>query len=144
MTNTINTSSDNIAILHARVRRGVANPAMFFRRWLANPLQMGSVIPSSSALCQRIVKHTRRAADEAVLELGAGTGVVSRALLAGGVPPERLIVVEIVPEMADHLRAMLPGVQVLEGDAKDLPALLPNHWHGRSGTVVCGIPLLPV
>jgi phosphatidylethanolamine/phosphatidyl-N-methylethanolamine N-methyltransferase len=142
MTNTMNTGSHGVATLDGRVRRGVANPAMFFRRWLANPLQMGSVIPSSSALCQRIVKHTRRAADEAVLELGAGTGVVSRALLAGGVPPERLIVVEIVPEMADHLRAVLPGVEVLEGDAKDLPDLLPNHWHGRIGSVVCGIPLL--
>jgi phosphatidylethanolamine/phosphatidyl-N-methylethanolamine N-methyltransferase len=142
MTNTMNRGSHGVATFDGRVRRGVANPAMFFRRWLANPLQMGSVIPSSSALCQRIVKHTRRAADEAVLELGAGTGVVSRALLAGGVPPERLIVVEIVPEMADHLRAMLPGVQVLEGDAKDLPALLPDHWHGRIGSVVCGIPLL--
>jgi phosphatidylethanolamine/phosphatidyl-N-methylethanolamine N-methyltransferase len=142
MTNTMNKGSHGVATLDGRARRRVANPAMFFRRWLANPLQMGSVIPSSSALCQRIVKHTRRAADEAVLELGAGTGVVSRALLAGGVPPERLIVVEIVPEMADHLRAMLPGVQVLQGDAKDLPALLPNHWHGRIGSVVCGIPLL--
>ncbi len=77
-----------------------------------------------------------------MLELGAGTGVVSRALLAGGVPPERLIVVEIVPEMADHLRGVLPGVQVLEGDARDLPTLLPHHWHGRIGSVVCGIPLV--
>ncbi len=143
MTNTMNTEADDdIATLDRRERRGVANPAMFFRRWLANPLQMGSMIPSSAALCQRIVKHTRRAADEAVLELGAGTGVVSRALLAGGVPPERLIVVEIVPEMADHLRGVLPGVQVLEGDARDLPGLLPHHWHGRIGSVICGIPLL--
>ena len=143
MTNTMNTEADDdIATLDRRVRRGVANPAMFFRRWLANPLQMGSVIPSSAALCQRIVKHTRRAPDEAVLELGAGTGVVSRALLAGGVPPERLIVVEIVAEMADHLRGVLPGVQVLEGDARHLPGLLSHHWHGRIGSVICGIPLL--
>ena len=132
MTNTMNTGSHGVATFDGRVRRGVANPAMFFRRWLANPLQMGSLIPSSSALCQRIVKHTRRAADEAVLELGAGTGVVSRALLAGGVPPERLIVVEIVPEMADHLRAVLPGVEVLEGDAQVLPALLPDTGMAES------------
>jgi len=62
---------------------------MFFRRWLANPLQMGSVIPSSPALCRRIAGQVRRDPDEAVLELGAGTGVVSRALLASGVPPDR-------------------------------------------------------
>ncbi|MGA3399543.1 MAG: methyltransferase domain-containing protein [Acetobacteraceae bacterium] len=119
---------------------------MFFRRWIANPLQMGSIVPSSAALCRRIVRHTRRAPDEAVLELGAGTGVISRALLAGGVPAGRLIVVEIVPEMAAHLRQALPGALVIEGDARSLPHLVPAEWHGRIGTVVCGIPLvlLPV
>jgi len=115
---------------------------MFFRRWMANPLQMGSVVPSSAALCRRIVRHTSRAPDEAVLELGAGTGVISRALLAGGVPAERLIVVEIVPEMAAHLRQALPGALVIEGDARSLARLVPAEFLGRIGTVVCGIPLV--
>lgn len=115
---------------------------MFFRRWLANPLQMGSIVPSSPALCSRVVRHTRRTEDEVVLELGAGTGVISRALLDGGVPAERLVVVEIVPDMAAHLRRALPGAMVIEGDARRLPDLVPTHWHGRIGTVVCGIPLV--
>lgn len=115
---------------------------MFFRRWLTNPLQMGSVVPSSPALCQRIVRQTRRAPDEAVLELGAGTGVISRALLAGGVPADRLFVVEIAPAMAGHLRQALPGVRVIEGDARNLTDLIPAEFHGRIGTVVCGIPLV--
>ena len=123
-----------------------ARPWLFFRRWIANPLQMGSVVPSSAALCARVVRQTRRRPDEAILELGAGTGVISRALLAAGVPPERLFVVEIVPDMAAHLRQALPGVQVIEGDARALPQLIPPQWHGRIGTVICGIPLvlLPV
>ena len=126
----------------SRANRSIANPVMFFRRWLANPLQMGSVIPSSDALCRRVARHAKRTTDEAVLELGAGTGVVSRALLEGGVPPERLIVVEIVPEMAAYLRNVLRDVLVLEGDARDLPSLLPQRWHGHIGSVVCGIPLV--
>lgn len=130
-------------VLHGRESAlGVSNPWMFFRRWIANPLQMGSVIPSSGALCRRVVAQTRRAPDEVVLELGAGTGVISRALLAGGVPADRLVVVEIVPDMAAHLRRALPGVTVIEGDARELPALLSRFAHGRIGTVVCGIPLV--
>ena len=88
----------------------------------------------------------RRSGDEWVVELGGGTGVISRALLAGGVPAERLAVVEIVPSMASHLRAILPGVEVIAGDARALPELLPHLWHDRIGTVICGIPLvlLPV
>ncbi len=131
-----------VALAPAAGTSSTANPAMFFKRWLANPLQMGSIVPSSDALCQRIVRQTRRAGDEAIVELGAGTGVISRALLAGGIPAERLYVVEIVPDMADHLRRVLPGVNVIEGDARDLSSLIPAHWHGRIGTVVCGIPLV--
>lgn len=124
----------------------VSNPWMFFRRWMANPLQMGSIIPSSPALCARVVAQVRRAPDEIVVELGAGTGVISRAVLDSGVPPERLFVVEIVPDMANHLRRVLPGVNVIEGDALNLLDLIPARWHGRIGTVICGIPmvLLPV
>ncbi len=120
--------------------------ALFLRRWLANPLQMGSIVPSSPALCRRVVAQLRLAPDEIVVELGAGTGVISRAMLAGGVPADRITVVEIVPDMARHLAETLPGVTVIEGDARHLPDLLPRYAHGRVGAVVCGIPLvlLPV
>ena len=116
--------------------------ALFLRRWMANPLQMGSIVPSSPALCRRVVAQVRRAPDEWVVELGAGTGVISRALLAGGVPAERITVVEIVPDMARHLAETLPGVTVVQGDARALPELVPGNRHGRIGTVVCGIPLV--
>lgn len=118
------------------------NTALFVRRWLKNPLQMGSVLPSSPALCHRIARLVRRAEDEVVVELGAGTGVVSRALLASGVPADRLVVVEIVPEMAAHLRTVLPGVNVVCGDAFDLARALPDRLHGKVGTAICGIPLV--
>lgn len=134
-------SSD--AVLQPRTKaREVSNAGMFFRRWLANPLQMGSVVPSSPALCRRVVQNVRREEDEIVLELGAGTGVISQALLQGKIPASRLYVVEIVPAMARHLRDVLPGVNVIEGDARNLPKLLPEIWHGKVGTVICGIPLV--
>jgi phosphatidylethanolamine/phosphatidyl-N-methylethanolamine N-methyltransferase len=120
----------------------IANAGLFFRRWMANPLQMGSIVPSSPALCKRIVAQTHYADDEIVVELGAGTGVISRALIDAGLPPERLHVVEIVPDMADHLRAALPGARVVQGDARRLPNLIPQEFHGRVGTVVVGIPLV--
>ncbi|TCH99396.1 methyltransferase domain-containing protein [Roseococcus sp. SYP-B2431] len=123
-------------------REGAANKSLFFRRWLRNPLQMGSIIPSSPALCRRIAAAVERGPDEYVLELGAGTGVISRALLAAGVPANRLVVVEIVPEMAGFLRESLPGVNVICGDAFDLKNTLPAHMHDQIGTAICGIPLV--
>jgi phosphatidylethanolamine/phosphatidyl-N-methylethanolamine N-methyltransferase len=120
-------------------RRG-PGVGLFLRRWARNPLQMGSVVPSSRALGRRIARLSRWDGDTSVVELGAGTGAVSRALLAAGLPPERLVVVEIVSEMAAHLRDSLPGVRVVTGDAFELPRLLPVGL--RIGTVICGIPLV--
>lgn len=135
--------SDSIAPdAGARSHGEVKNTTLFLKRWLANPLQMGSVIPSSPALCRRIAALVRRGPEEVVVELGAGTGVISRALLAAGVPPERLVVVEIVRDMADHLRRVLPGVTVIQGDAFDLARALPERMHGKVGTAICGIPLV--
>ncbi len=124
------------------VSRAGSNALLFFRRWLANPLQMGSVVPSSPALCRLVAEQARVGQDRVVVELGGGTGVVSRALLADGLDPARLAVVEIVPDMAAHLRASLPGVRVIEGDARLLPKLIPAECHGRIGAVVVGIPLV--
>jgi phosphatidylethanolamine/phosphatidyl-N-methylethanolamine N-methyltransferase len=134
--------SDMVAASAARSHAQVKNTSLFLRRWLANPLQMGSVIPSSPSLCRKIAALVERRDDEVVVELGAGTGVVSRALLNAGVPPEKLVVVEIVRDMAEHLRGVLPGVNVIQGDAFDLARALPQAMHGKVGTAICGIPLV--
>ena len=122
--------------------RHVARPLLFLRSWLAHPLRMGSVIPSSDALCRRVVRHAWPAPGRAVLELGAGTGVLARSFIAAGLNPARLILVEIEPPMAAHLRQEFPAATVIEGDARELTSLLPERWQGRIGSVVCGIPLV--
>jgi phospholipid N-methyltransferase len=75
-----------------RARTRVANLALIFRRWLANPPRTGFVVPSLPALCDRIARRTHPTADEAAVEPGAGAGVMSRALLMSGLLPGRLIV----------------------------------------------------
>ncbi len=119
-----------------------ANKSLFFKRWLANPLQMGSIIPSSATFSRMIAERAQHGGDEVVVELGAGTGVITRALLKAGVAPEKLVVIEIVPDMAAHLRQALPGVNVICGDGFDLPRVLEQAKAGRVGDVICGIPLV--
>lgn len=115
---------------------------LFFRRWLQNPLQMGSIIPSSPVLGKLIAKHIDKGSDAAVLELGAGTGAVTHSLIRFGIAPKRIVLVEIVPEMAEHLELMFPETKVLQADAFNLPADKLNHIAADIGTVICGIPLV--
>jgi len=103
---------------------------------------MGSIIPSSAALGKLVAAAVRGGPEGMVLELGAGTGAITAAMLHGGIAPERLIVLEIVPEMAEVLRRTYPGVTVICGDAWSLPQLLGLQAVGRIGSVVCGIPMV--
>jgi len=84
--------------------------------------------------------------DGVVVELGAGTGAVTRALLSAGVPDDKLIAVELDAQMAQFLRSAHPNVTVVEGCALGLRQLLPPSAIGRIGSVVCGIPasLMPI
>lgn len=119
---------------------GGGERSLYFRRWLAHPLRMASILPASEDLCRRVAAAAIAEGNGRIVELGAGTGSVTRALLEAGVAASRLIAVELDPELASHLRAAVPEVEVIEGDAYALPQLLPRDWLGRS-TIVCGLPI---
>ena len=126
------------------LRRRAAN-WLHFRRFLAHPVRSAAVFSSSENLSRLVAEQLRPAEDGLVVELGAGTGAVTRALLSAGVPPDKLIAVELDSEMADFLRESYPHIAVVEGSAFGLRELLPPGAIGQIRSVVCGIPasLLP-
>src|SRR3954466_5094278 len=85
---------------------------LFIRRWLANPLKVGALLPSSPFLARLVARHVKFGPDDAVVEVGAGTGAVTEALIQAGIPPDRLFVIEIDADMCTYLRRQMPQVQV--------------------------------
>jgi phosphatidylethanolamine/phosphatidyl-N-methylethanolamine N-methyltransferase len=77
-----------------------------------------------------------------VIELGAGTGEVTKALLAAGIPGDRLALVERDPELAAFLRRHFRGPKIIEGDAARLSRLLAAQGIDKVAAVVSGLPLL--
>jgi phosphatidylethanolamine/phosphatidyl-N-methylethanolamine N-methyltransferase len=124
-----------------RLKRAPSGRWLFFRRALVHPLQLATPLPSSPALGRLIAQQLGDVRGGLTVEIGGGTGVITRELLAAGVAPERLLVLEIDPEMADYLRGTLPEACVVTGDARALPELLPSSWRGRVDTVVSGVPM---
>ncbi len=122
-----------------------AGTALFLKRWLRRPFATGAVVPSGRLLAAAMARATRTAIDGwpgHVVELGAGTGEVTKALLAAGIAPERLVLVERDPEFATFLRRHFPGPRIVEGDAAHLPRLLANNNIAPVAAVVSGLPLL--
>lgn len=115
---------------------------LFFKRVLKNPKALGAVVPSSLALANFICRHVEVSPDSYIVEIGAGTGRFTRALLRYGIPPSQLYVVELDPELCGYLRQNFPQVTVIEGDASRLVEFLPPSIIGNISTVISGIPLI--
>lgn len=83
--------------------------ALFVRHALRRPATLGAILPSSRHLAQTMARHAGQA--DLLIELGAGTGAVTRALRERhpGVP---LVAVEAQPFLAEHLRHRFPGIDV--------------------------------
>lgn len=122
-----------------------AGTALFLKRWLRNPFSMGAVVPSGRLLAEAMARATlaeMRDRDGHVIELGAGTGEVTKALLAAGIPANRLALVEREPELASFLRRHFVGPKIVEGDAARLPKILADQGITKVSAVVSSLPLL--
>jgi phosphatidylethanolamine/phosphatidyl-N-methylethanolamine N-methyltransferase len=122
-----------------------AGTGLFLRRWLRRPFAMGSVVPSGRLLAEAMARAALDAItsrDGHVVELGAGTGEVTRALIAAGIPAGRLALVERDPELVAFLRRRFPGPRIVEGDASRLPRLLQEQGVTSVAAVVSSLPLL--
>ncbi|HYD04745.1 MAG TPA: methyltransferase [Reyranella sp.] len=112
---------------------------------MRRPLAMGAVVPSGPLLARAMARTAVaeiKGRDGHVIELGAGTGEVTKALLEAGIPGERLALVERDPELSVFLRKHFRGPRIIEGDAARLPRLLRAHEVERVAAVVSGLPLL--
>jgi len=114
--------------------------ATFAKAWLRAPLKVGSIMPSGPSLARAITAEIS-AATGPVLELGPGTGVFTRALLARGVSAENLTLLEFDPKLAKLLGARFPGVRVVSACATKLASLDLFEQNGV-GAIVSGLPLL--
>jgi phosphatidylethanolamine/phosphatidyl-N-methylethanolamine N-methyltransferase len=116
--------------------------SFFVRRWLANPFKIGAIVPSAPALARRMARETVYKDGEVVVELGPGTGAVTRALLNAGVAEEHLVLVERDQHMCDFLKTRFPRATLIQGDARQLGQILPACWRGKVSTVVSSLPLV--
>jgi phosphatidylethanolamine/phosphatidyl-N-methylethanolamine N-methyltransferase len=91
----------------------------FFRAWTARPLRMAAIVPSGKALATLITQEISSATGP-VLELGAGTGAVTEALLDRGVPETCLTLVDCETSFAIVLHRRFPAARVRCIDAADL------------------------
>jgi len=114
----------------------------FIRSWIEKPISTGAVMPSGKALARTMANYVDPQSGGPVIELGPGTGPVTEALVAHGVDPSRLVLVEFNPTFCRLLRARYPAATVVQGDAYRLRRLLETYMRAPAAAVVSSLPLV--
>jgi phosphatidylethanolamine/phosphatidyl-N-methylethanolamine N-methyltransferase len=120
----------------------LGDEARFIRSWLENPRLAGAISPSGRFLARAMAQCVDPAGDGPIVELGPGTGPVTQALLARGIAPERLVLVEFEPSFCHLLAKKFPGAKIVRGDAYRLRETLADHIGGKASAIVSSLPLL--
>jgi len=102
----------------------VASLFTFGGELLNNPGPVGSAVPSSRFLARRMASFLPRSPKGYIVELGAGTGAITDALLKRGIPADRILPVERSETMVKLLRRRFPSLSIALGDATELRLLL--------------------
>jgi phospholipid N-methyltransferase len=113
---------------------------VFLRHVLHRPARLGAPTPSGPALAARVAAAVPRTGRPTVVELGAGTGALSRVIAARLPPGARFVAVELDAGLVAHLRRTRPDLEVLAGDVGDLGALLGAADVGPADVVVSSLP----
>jgi phospholipid N-methyltransferase len=121
---------------------------LFARSFFANPRHVGSVIPSSRRLIQRLLAPVDWNGIGVAVEYGPGTGVVTRALLARLPADARLYAFEINDDFVEYLRRTIadPRLVVVAASAETVASVLATAGHRQCDIAVSSLPfsIMPV
>ena len=138
MSNNDNGSSENGRTLAAKFDEEIR----FFKGWIDGPKAVGAILPTSSVTARRMASVIDTGSGLPVLELGPGTGVITKAILKQGVKPADLYSIEYSQDFVDHLNTIFPEVNIIQGDAFDLDSALGEKKDQKFDCIISAVPML--
>jgi phosphatidylethanolamine/phosphatidyl-N-methylethanolamine N-methyltransferase len=114
----------------------------FLAAWMRSPMKIGALLPSSRSLARAMARPVDVDNPGYVIELGAGTGVVTHALLQHGVDPDKLIVIERDEKLFSIVSSHFPQLRILCADAIQLDQVLRDAGVTKISAIVSSLPLM--
>ena len=115
---------------------------MFFRGFVKHPVMVGSIIPSSDRLIDRMLKPVDWANTKVFVEYGPGVGTFCRPILERMAPDAQLIAIDTNLDFIDYLDRRIADSRfsAVHGSAADVEAIVADHGHGAADYVLSGLP----
>lgn len=116
--------------------------AMFFSGFLKHPVMVGSIIPSSPMLIDKMLKPVDWASTKLFVEYGPGVGTFCRPVLEKLAPDAMLIAIDTNPDFVSYLRDEIPDprFKVVNGSAADVGRIVRDHGFAHADYILSGLP----
>ncbi|TIT33205.1 MAG: methyltransferase domain-containing protein, partial [Mesorhizobium sp.] len=128
--------------LKERLGRKFEEEVQFFKGWQKDKKRVGALMPTSVHAARRMASIINPESGLPVLELGAGTGVITKAILERGIKPHQLVSVEYSKDFYQRLTRVFAGVDFRLGDAFALEEVLAERSGEQFDCVISAVPLL--
>ena len=125
-----------------RDRRSPSPQWQFLRGFLKNPVMVGSIIPSSKILIERMLAPVDWANTKLFVEYGPGVGTFTRPVLDQLAPDATLLTVDTNTDFTRYLRDSIddPRLVAVTGSAADIEQILEDRGLGSADYVLSGLP----
>ncbi|WP_299322835.1 methyltransferase domain-containing protein [Parasphingopyxis sp.] len=122
--------------------RGPGPLGLFFKGFLKHPVMVGSVIPSSKRLIEKMLAPVDWENTRLFVEYGPGVGTFCRPILDRLAPDATLIAIDTNPDFVDYLKRDIrdPRFHVVHGSAVDVESIIADKGFDKADYVVSGLP----
>lgn len=114
----------------------------FLRAFLKNPAKVGAIAPSSPELAQTMVNGLEPDRDNIILELGVGTGAITKFIEPILPDKDSYLGLELDPKLHASLRLSYPDLRIIQGNACDAYNIHRESGLGKVKYVVCCLPFV--
>ena len=129
-------------------RKGRLHPAnlgplgMFFLGFLKHPVMVGSIIPSSKRLIDRMLAPVDWERTKVFVEYGPGVGTFCGHVLERMAPDATLISIDTNPDFIDYLGARITDSRFVpvHGSATDVRHILADRGFAHADYILSGLP----
>ena len=123
-------------------RRSPSPQWQFLRGFLKNPVMVGSIIPSSRVLIEKMLRPVDWENTRLFVEYGPGVGTFTRPVLDQLGPDARLVTIDTNADFTKYLRESIddPRLIPVTGSAADVESILAERGLGQADYVLSGLP----
>jgi phospholipid N-methyltransferase len=125
-----------------RSRKALEPLGLFFGEFVREPAMVGSAVPSSRKMVERLLEPVDWSRIRLLVEYGAGTGQLTRAALERMNPAARLIALDTSPGFTRYLRRAIsdPRLRPVTASAADIGLVLADEGLSGVDCILSGIP----